>query len=144
MIKNNGSANALISIGKGGRGRKGSKYNHQDQILSGFYRNPGFTAKEIAADVYDWKYERYADASKRAHDLFKLGYLSHGDNRECRRSGKDAHTFHITQAGIDKLIDIGLLGARIERKTKSIESPSDPLSVDRKKALAGFKEQLGH
>ena len=113
MAENNGSAKAIIDIGRGGRARKGSKYNHQDLLLRGFYDHPASTAKEIAAEVYDWKYERYADAPKRAGDLAsqKLGYLLQLENRRCRRSGKEAHTFSLTDRGIEYLRKSGLLSA---------------------------------
>lgn len=91
--------------------RSKSRYKHQDQLLQGFYQQPNSTAKEIAAEVFDWKYELYGDSPKRATDLAskRLGYLELVGNRECRRSGKDAHVYRITAKGVEHLRAIGLL-----------------------------------
>jgi len=140
MSENNGSARAIIDIGRGGRKRTGSKYNHQDQLLVGFYSNPGCTAKEIAAEVFDWKYERYADSPKRAFDLAskKLGYLFLLGNRECRRSGKDAHIYKITERGIEylmrnRLIENVTIAARVD--------PVQPVA-DKRVSLSDLKSML--
>lgn len=97
--------------------RSKSRYQHQDQLLQGFYMQPNSTAKEIAAEVFDWKYELYGDSPKRATDLSsdRLGYLELVGNRVCRRSGKDAHIYRITDKGIQHLQKIGLLSAMPER-----------------------------
>ncbi len=102
----NGSTNAIVELG-----RSRTRYKHQDQLLLGFMRQPDSTAKEIAAEVYDWKYEKYADAPKRAADLSSkhLGYLEQLSNRQCRRSGKDAHTYRITEKGVAYLRRKGLI-----------------------------------
>ncbi len=106
MNNENGSASAVIEIGK-----SHTRYKHQDQLLLGFMHKPGCTAKEVAAEYYDWKYELYGDSPKRATDLSsdKLGYLTQLVNRKCRRSGKQAHTYEITLRGIAHLKSKGLL-----------------------------------
>ena len=107
MSDENGSASAIVSLGQ-----SRSRYKHQDQLLLGFMHKSECTAKEVAAEYYDWKYEKYGDSPKRATDLAsdKLGYLEQLDNRECRRSGKQAHTYRITSRGIAHLKAKGLLG----------------------------------
>lgn len=102
----NGSCSAINELS-----RSKSRYQHQDLLLLGFLYMPGSTAKEVSAEYHDWKYERYADSPKRANDLAseKLAYLEQGDNRQCRRSGKDAHTYTITDRGIEHLRKAGLL-----------------------------------
>lgn len=122
-IQSNGSGSAINELS-----RSKSRYQHQDQLLLGFMRQPRSTAKEIAAEVYDWKYERYADSPKRATDLAsdKLGYLEQCDNRQCRRSGKDAHTYKITERGIAHLKKIGMLsGAEYSQFVGQVVNPSD-------------------
>jgi len=108
VMNNSGSADAIVALSE-----SKSRYRHQDLLLLGFKKMPGSTAKEVAAEVYDWKYERYADAPKRATDLAgkHLKYLQQCGNRKCRRSGKEAHTYRITERGIRHLCDVGLLNA---------------------------------
>lgn len=103
MSKNNGSAKALIDSGRGGKKRANSKYNHRDEVLKGFCAMPGCTTNELSVEYFDWIRERYKNAPKRAHDLLLLGYLERLDNRTCRYSGKEGHTFKITQKGVDYL-----------------------------------------
>ena len=123
---NNGSSSAIIRIGK-----NRTRYKHQDLLLLGFMHMPNSTAKEVAAEYHDWKYERYADAPKRAIDLSsdKLRYLQQCSNRECRRSGKDAHTYRITQRGIDHLRSNGLLSTSIA--TNQAVSSKSPIAAAR-------------
>jgi hypothetical protein len=103
----NGSGSAINALSK-----SKTRYQHQDQLLLGFLHMPNSTAKEVAAEYHNWMYEKYADASKRATDLSseRLGYLELVGNRECRRSGKDAHIYRITERGIQHLQDVGLMG----------------------------------
>ncbi len=107
-MSENGSSYAINELS-----RSRSRYKHQDQLLLGFYHMPNSTAKEVAVEYHNWMYELYGDSPKRAHDLAseKLGYLELVGNRECRRSGKDAHVYRITPRGVDHLRKVGLLSA---------------------------------
>lgn len=104
----NGSGSAINALSK-----SKTRYQHQDQLLLGFLHMPNSTAKEVAVEYHDWRYENYANASKRATDLSsdRLGYLELVGNRECRQSGKDAHIYRITERGIKHLQDVGLMGS---------------------------------
>lgn len=106
MQQASGSRSAINELS-----RSKSRYRHQDRLLLGFMKMPDSTAKEVAAEYFDWKYELYGDSPKRATDLAseRLGYLVEAGNRECRRSGKDAHTYRITERGIEHLRKVGLL-----------------------------------
>lgn len=105
-----GSSSAINELS-----RNRTRYRHQDQLLLGFMNMPNSTAKEVAAEYFDWKYELYGDSPKRATDLAseKLGYLQAMGNRVCRRSGKDAHTYRITERGIEHLRKVGLLAGGV-------------------------------
>lgn len=104
----NSSGSAINALSK-----SKTRYQHQDQLLLGFLAMPGSTAKEVAKEHFDWKYEKYADAPKRATDLAseRLAYLEMLANRECRCTGKDAHTYRITGRGIEHLRAVGLVGS---------------------------------
>lgn len=106
-MSENSSGSAINALSK-----SKSRYQHQDQLLLGFLAMPGSTAKEVAKEHFDWMYEKYADAPKRATDLSseRLGYLEMVGNRECRCTGKDAHTYCITERGKEHLRSVGLLG----------------------------------
>jgi hypothetical protein len=97
------SAGSIVELS-----RSRSRYHDQDALLRGFVALPGSTAKEVAVEVLDWRYEQYANAPKRAHDLHLLGYLERLDGRECRHTGKVAHTYRITQAGMAHLRGLGV------------------------------------
>jgi len=120
-MSENGSNSAINELS-----RSKSRYKHQDQLLLGFMHKPGCTAKEVAAEYFDWKYELYGDSPKRATDLSsdKLRYLEMCGNRECRRSGKDAHTYKITERGIEHLRKIGML-SDIPKQSMQVK-PSRP------------------
>lgn len=97
------SSSSVVEISRSKR-----RYHDQDCLLQAFVSHPGFTAKEIAVEVLDWKYEQYANAPKRAFDLQKLGYLDQLEGRECRQTGKTAHTYSITEKGVEHLKKAGL------------------------------------
>jgi hypothetical protein len=127
----NGSGSAINELSK-----SKSRYQHQDLLLLGFMHMPNSTAKEVAAEYHDWKYERYGDSPKRAADLAseKLGYIALGDNRQCRRSGKDAHTYTITDKGVEHLRKVGLLSTTAA-VSKSVDRVDDYMPTV---ARAGF------
>jgi hypothetical protein len=91
----NSSASSICELSRSKR-----RYHDQDALLNGFIGCGGYTAKEVAVEVLDWKYEQYANSPKRAFDLFKLGYLEQLEGRECRQSGKSAHTYRVTDKGM--------------------------------------------
>ena len=97
------SAKSIVELS-----RRKSRYHDQDRLLSGFVHCAGFTAKEVAVEILDWRYEQYANAPKRAHDLHKLGYLEQLPGRVCRHTGKEAHTYRITAKGREHLRRKGL------------------------------------
>jgi len=132
----NGSASAVLQIGK-----SRSRYKHQDQLLLGFMHKPGCTAKEIATEYYDWQYEKYADAPKRASDLAsnKLQYLKQLNNRVCRRSGKEAHTYEVTDRGINHLRLIGLLSGSA---VIPVAVEQVPILPNGKKIFSGLRSSL--
>jgi hypothetical protein len=96
------SAGSIVELS-----RSRSRYHDQDALLRGFVTMPGSTAKEVAVEGLDWRYEQYANAPKRAHDLYLLGYLERLDGRECRHTGKVAHTYRLTEAGMAHLRELG-------------------------------------
>lgn len=102
------SENSKSSIVALSRSRK--RYKHQDQLLLGFLKMPGSTAKEIAVELYDWKYDDYADSQKRASDLAsdKLQYIEACGSRVCRFTGNEATVYRITERGIEHLRKEGL------------------------------------
>jgi hypothetical protein len=97
------SASSIVELS-----RSRSRYHDQDALLRGFVALPGSTAKEVAVEVLDWRYEQYANAPKRAHDLHLLGYLERLEGRECRHTGKVAHTYRVTEAGLAHLRGLGV------------------------------------
>lgn len=92
------SAGAVVEIS-----RSKKRYDDLDNLLKGFVGIDGSTAKEIAVEVLGWGNERYSNAPKRCHDLHARGYLELLEGRVCRRTGKVAHTYKITQAGVNYL-----------------------------------------
>jgi len=88
--------------------RSKKRYQDQDALLKGFVGCDGFTAKEVAVEVLDWKYESYANAPKRAWDLQAFGYVKLLEGRKCRQTGKVAHTYRITDKGMAYLRDKGI------------------------------------
>lgn len=133
-----GSGSAINELSRSRR-----RYQHQDQLLLGFYHMPDSTAKEVAAEYWDWKYESYADAPKRATDLAseRTGYLELMGNRDCRRSGKSAHVYRITARGIAHLRRVGLLSGSVAPKPAAAVVPAVPVKsaprfADLRKALS--------
>jgi hypothetical protein len=134
MNEYGGSGSAINELS-----RSKSRYQHQDQLLLGFLRMPDSTAKEVAKEHFDWKYEKYADAPKRATDLAsdKLQYLTMVGNRECRCTGKDAHTYRITERGIEHLRKVGLLTGSVS--AAPVVSTAAPVG---RSGLAGLRAGL--
>ena len=91
------------------KSRNKSRYHDQDALLNAFIGHDGYTAKEVAVEVLDWKYEQYANSPKRAFDLLRLGYLEAAGNRVCRCTGKEAHSFRITEKGLLHLRKSGVV-----------------------------------
>lgn len=123
------SAGAVVEISRSKR-----RYKDLDALLMGFVELPGSTAKEIAVEILGWSNERYSNAPKRCHDLHARGYLNLLDGRVCKRTRKVAHTYSITEAGLDYL------------RGKGFVLPiAKPLSLDAVKgheALAGLRSIL--
>lgn len=115
--------------------RRKSRYHDQDALLKAFVGMPGCTAKEVAVEALDWKYEQYANSPKRAHDLHRLGYLELVGDRICRHTGKEAHVYRATEKGVAHLRSVGLPVAVAES-----EPPAAVVSnpVDRFAALRGI------
>jgi hypothetical protein len=99
------SAGAIVGLSRSKR-----RYHDQDALLQAFCGCDGYTAKEVAVEVLDWRYEQYANAPKRGFDLQRLGYLEQLDGRECRQTGKVAHTYKTTAKGREHLCKLGLVG----------------------------------
>jgi hypothetical protein len=97
------SASSIVELS-----RSKSRYHDQDALLQAFTAMPGCTAKEVAVEALDWKYEQYANAPKRAFDLHALGYLEQLPGRVCRHTGKVAHTYRVTEKGREHLRALGL------------------------------------
>jgi len=117
--------------------RSKKRYQDQDALLKGFVGCDGFTAKEVAVEVLDWKYEPYANAPKRAWDLQALGYLELLSGRECRQTGKVAHTYQITDKGVTYLRDKGV----VVRAPVVVEA--DHPVVDAWLVIRGLRSLLG-
>lgn len=98
------SASSIVELS-----RRKTRYHDQDVLLKAFIDCDGWTAKEVAVEVLDWRYEKYANCPKRAFDLQALGYLEELDGKVCRQTGKVAHTYRITGKGLDHLRENGLL-----------------------------------
>jgi hypothetical protein len=126
------SAGSIVELS-----RSRSRYHDQDALLRGFVALPGSTAKEVAVEVLDWRYEQYANAPKRAHDLHLLGYLERLDGRECRHTGKVAHTYRITKAGMAHLRGLG-----VEVVLPSAKAPV-ATEATAKTALSDLRKILG-
>lgn len=138
MSKNNGSAGALIDVGRGGLSRAGSKFDLRDKVLAGICACPGFTINEIAVEFYDWYREPYKNASKRAGDLVKIGYVVQLDNRACRYTGKSCHVYRVTDKGRDYLTKNNKLVAE-KVATKSVDPPEqNKKKVDFRAMRAGL------
>lgn len=125
------SAHSVVEIS-----RSKKRYQDQDALLRAFSGCPGNTAKEIAVEVLDWKYEPYANSPKRAFDLHQLSYLELLPGRECRQTGKIAHTYRLTPKGSDYLIRKGFVAVNPEVTVKSCTN------VDAKLAIGGLRALL--
>jgi len=117
--------------------RSKKRYQDQDALLKGFVGCDGFTAKEVAVEVLDWKYEPYANSPKRAWDLQALGYLALLEGRECRQTGKVAHTYRITDKGVAYLRDKGIV------VRASVVEVAVQQVVDARLAIGGLRSLLG-
>jgi hypothetical protein len=112
------SASSIVELS-----RRKSRYHDQDALLRGFVGHAGCTAKEVAAEVLDWKYDKYGDAPKRAHDLYALGYLEQLPGRVCRRTGKSAHTYRVTEKGVAHLHSLGNVLPAVSPESAAVETP---------------------
>ena len=130
-----GSNHAVIEIS-----RSKKRYQDQDALLKGFIGCEGFTAKEVAVEVLDWKYEPYANSPKRAFDLQRLGYLALLPGRVCRQTNKQAHSYKITDKGYGYLRAKGYVLAPSASITVQV-TPSSML--DGKSAVNGLRSLLG-
>lgn len=128
------SASSIIELS-----RRKSRYHDQDALLRGFVGNGGFTAKEVAVEALDWKYEQYANAPKRACDLERLGYLERLEQKVCRHTGKEAHSYRITDKGVQHLRDIG---ASIE-PVKPVANADKPAVADAASKFSALRNVLG-
>lgn len=103
-------SNSAESIVKLSRSKQ--RYVLQDRLLRAFVSMPGSTAKEVAkSSLLGWSDEQYTSSSKRASDLAssKLGYLELTGDRVCKITGCSAHTYRVTERGLDYLRSKGLL-----------------------------------
>jgi hypothetical protein len=103
VAMSNRSASSIVELS-----RSKSRYHDQDALLKGFVGCDGWTAKEVAVEVLDWRYEQYANCPKRAFDLHRLGYLERLEGKVCRHTSKEAHTYRITERGLAHLRAIGM------------------------------------
>jgi hypothetical protein len=96
------SAVAIVELS-----RSKARYQEQNLLLNGFVGRDGFTAKEVAYEVLGWIKESYGNAPKRAHDLYLRGYLEQLEQKLCRQSGKEAHSYRVTAKGMEHLRELG-------------------------------------
>jgi DNA-binding PadR family transcriptional regulator len=131
---NKSSAAAIVEIS-----RDKSRYHDQDLLLNGFIGRDGFTAKEVAYEVLGWIKESYGNAPKRAHDLQKMGYLERLGQKVCRQSGKEAHSFRITDAGLAHLREVGV----VRQSVPTVIRDDPPAAVqDKGSRFAGLRDSL--
>lgn len=127
------SASSIVELS-----RSKSRYHDQDALLKAFISMPGSTAKEVAVEALDWKYEQYANAPKRAFDLQALGYLEQLPGKVCRHTGKHAHAYRVTDKGIAHLRGLGV-DIPVEKPVASHAGDS----VSSSKALSELRALLG-
>lgn len=130
------SASAIVEISRSKR-----RYHDQDALLHAFVGNDGFTAKEVAVEMLDWRYEQYSNAPKRAFDLQRLGYLEQLDGRECRQTRKVAHVYRVTDKGREHLTKGGI----VIRQSVAVAPTINPVAVDAessKRCLSDIKSLL--
>lgn len=130
------SSSAIIEISRSKR-----RYHDQDALLQAFCGHDGFTAKEVAVEVLDWRYEQYSNSPKRAFDLQKLGYLEQLNGRECRQTGKVAHVYRATNKGREHLRKVGGVEGDPVRVGYPVVVNVDP--VEARNCLNGLKSILG-
>ncbi|MFA6051547.1 MAG: hypothetical protein WC762_03055 [Methylobacter sp.] len=121
------TASSILEISRSKR-----RYHDQDALLRAFIGNDGFTAKEVAVEVLDWRYEQYSNSPKRAFDLQKLGYLEQLSNRECRQTSKVAHTYRVTDKGREHLRKSGFVMRSGIDPTQVCASPEVSVEASRK------------
>lgn len=121
-----------------GLSRSRSRYHDQDALLKAFIGMSGCTAKEVAVEALDWKYEQYANSPKRAHDLQLLGYLELLDGRVCRHTGKEAHTYQVTDKGLVHLRAKGLTTSIPKSQPVEQTESVKPNVADRFSTLRGI------
>ena len=114
--------------------RSKSRYKDLDSLLKGFIDHPPSTAKEIAVYVLGWSNERYSNAPKRCHDLMARGYLELLCGRTCMHTGKVAHTYRITDKGLEYLRGKGFL--------MPVAKVNNGVVVNGKAALQGLRSIL--
>jgi hypothetical protein len=129
VVMSNGSAGSIVGLS-----RSKSRYHDQDALLKAFIGCDKWTAKEVAVEVLDWRYEQYANCPKRAFDLQRLGYLEQLQGKVCRHTGKEAHTYRITEKGLAHLRGLGvaLPAPRVEQAVSGAASAKSGLSELRK------------
>jgi hypothetical protein len=133
-----GSAHSIVELS-----RSKTRYHDQDALLRAFIGCAGYTAKEVAVEALDWKYEQYANAPKRAFDLQRLGYLEALPGKLCRQTGKLAHAYRITDKGMEHLRGMGI--SFNERTVAEVVVPVDPRlnEGEVKTRVSGLRTILG-
>jgi hypothetical protein len=132
VAMSNGSASSIVELS-----RSKSRYHDQDALLKGFVGCDGWTAKEVAVEVLDWRYEQYANCPKRAFDLHRLGYLEQLQGKVCRHTNKEAHTYRITEKGLVHLREIGMAVA-----PRPVDQPTVS-AIDQSARLSALRGLLG-
>lgn len=130
------SASAIVELS-----RSRQRYHDQDALLKAFVHCAGYTAKEVAVEALDWKYEQYSNSPKRAFDLQCLGYLEKMPQKICRCTGKLAHSYRVTDKGMAHLRSKGMGSVR-----PSVPTADESLmveSVDVKQKLSEIRGLLG-
>jgi hypothetical protein len=122
------SASSIVELS-----RRKSRYHDQDALLKAFIGRDGWTAKEVAVEVLDWKYEQYANSQKRASDLQGLGYLEELPGKVCRQTRKQAHSYRVTEKGLAHLRKAGLIARAQPVIAEPVAAAVDP--ADRFSAL---------
>jgi hypothetical protein len=136
-MKQNSSAAAIVKLS-----RDKSRYLERDHLLAGFQGRDGWTAKEVANEALGWTLEPYSNAPKRAKDLEDLGYIEQCGQKVCRLTGKEAHSFRITDAGLAHLRKIGMVG-RFAPHVVIEPAPAAVQEQDKGSRFAGLRESLG-
>lgn len=130
------SASAIVELS-----RSKQRYHDQDALLKAFIECPGYTAKEVAVEAMDWKYEQYSNSPKRAFDLECLGYLEKMSQKICRCTGKLAHSYRVTDKGLAHLRSKGI--AIVRPSVPTLGASVMVESVDVKQKLSEIRGLLG-